>query len=49
MPYTTHWERNGIEKAKLENAKRMLEKGLDIQLIIEINGLSREEIEKLKE
>jgi predicted transposase/invertase (TIGR01784 family) len=38
----------GMEKEKLEAARKMLEKRLDIQLISEIIGLSIEEIEKLK-
>lgn len=36
--------RNGIKKGKLETAKKMLEKGIDIDTIIEITGLSKEEI-----
>lgn len=36
----------GMREARLEDAKRMLEKGIDIKTIIEITGLSKEEIEK---
>ena len=38
----------GIEQGKLESAKKMLEKGLDISLIIEITGLTKAELEMLK-
>ena len=34
----------GEKKAKLETAKKMLEKGIDIDTIIEVTGLSKEEI-----
>lgn len=34
----------GEKKAKLETAKKMLEKGMDIDTIIEVTGLSKEEI-----
>jgi predicted transposase/invertase (TIGR01784 family) len=37
----------GIEKKTIETAKRMLEKGFDLDTIIEITGIKREEIEKL--
>ncbi|OQX77568.1 MAG: hypothetical protein B6D61_06950 [Bacteroidetes bacterium 4484_249] len=39
----------GIKKGKAEDAKKMLEKGLEINLIIEITGLTKEEIEALKD
>ena len=38
----------GQKEAKLENARRMLEEGLDVKLIRKITGLSRDEVEKLK-
>jgi predicted transposase/invertase (TIGR01784 family) len=41
------WER-GQKEARLEDARRMLEEGLDVNLIIKITGLSRDEVEKLK-
>ena len=37
----------GIEKKAREDAKKMLENNLSIDLIIKITGLSKEEIEKL--
>lgn len=40
---------DGIKKAKLEDARKMLEKGINMQIIQEITGLTKEEIEKLKE
>ncbi len=38
----------GERKAKLEDAKKMLDKKIDIETIMEITGLTREEITKLK-
>ncbi|MFP4364865.1 MAG: Rpn family recombination-promoting nuclease/putative transposase [Spirochaetia bacterium] len=38
----------GIEKGKMEDAQRMLEKDYPIQDIDEITGLSLEEIKKLR-
>ena len=40
--------KEGIKKGKLETAKNMLKKGLDINLVSEITGLSIEEIDGLK-
>ena len=46
-------EEKGIEKGKLEKAKEtarlMLKKGMKIELIEEVTGLSREEIEELEQ
>ena len=39
----------GIEKGKIEDAKKMLQLGLNIEQIIEITGLSRDKIENLME
>lgn len=36
--------RKGIKKGKLETAKKMLEKGMDIDTIVEVTGLSKDEI-----
>lgn len=40
---------NAIRKEKNETAKRMLEKGLDIEIISEITGLTKKEIEELED
>lgn len=40
-------ERKGIIEGKMEDARKMLEKGLDIELIIEITGLPYETVSKL--
>ena len=37
----------GARKIRLQNAKKMLEKGLDINLIKEITGLSDKEIKNI--
>ena len=37
----------GARKTRLQNAKKMLEKGLDINLIKEITGLSEKEIKNI--
>ena len=39
----------GVERNKLEVAKNMLKKGLEVSLIMEITGLTKEEIEALKD
>ncbi|MCP5047452.1 MAG: hypothetical protein GY940_09795 [bacterium] len=39
--------KKGIKEGKLEMAKRMKEKGMDIDTIAEISGLSNEQIMKL--
>lgn len=39
----------GIIEGKLEDARKMLEKGLDIELILEITGLPREQVVALQE
>ena len=38
----------GAKQARLEDAQKMLERGLDIALIMDITGLSKKEIEGLK-
>ena len=37
----------GMQKSKIEIAKKMLKNKMDIDTIIELTGLAREEIEKL--
>ena len=41
-------EKKGIKKRELEIAKQMLLKGLDIELICEMTGLSKVKINALK-
>ena len=38
----------GIEQTKIENAKKMLELKMDLETIIKVTGLSKEEIESLR-
>ena len=49
LEYAKEYE---FQQGKIENkkeiAKKMLEKNMDIEIIIEITGLTKEEIEKLK-
>ena len=40
-------EKAGLEKGKIEIAKKMLKDGLDIEIIIKYTGLTKEEIEKM--
>lgn len=40
-------EKEGIKKGKIEDAKKMIKKGFKIDDIMEITGLSREELEGL--
>ena len=42
-------KKQGREEAKLEDARRMFEEGLDDELIVRISGLSRQEALKLKD
>ncbi len=37
----------GRKKERIENAKKMKEKNIPIETIVEITGLTKEEIEKL--
>jgi predicted transposase YdaD len=39
----------GMEKEKLVIAKNMLRKGCEISFMQEVTGLSKEEVEKLKQ
>jgi predicted transposase/invertase (TIGR01784 family) len=40
--------KQGEKKAKTEDARKMLEEGLAVELIVKVTGLSRDEVEKLK-
>ena len=48
MSYVTSWERMAKKDEKIETAKKMLEKGMDISLIAEITELPEEEIARLR-
>jgi len=52
MPYVTTWERRaemrGMEKEKIEIARRMLRKGTSLDIISETTGLTRSEVESLQ-
>ena len=41
-------EKIGTQKSKIEIAKKMLKDKLDIEVIMNYTGLTKEEIEKLK-
>ena len=41
-------EKRGMQQEKLKIARQMLSKGLEMQLICEMTGLSREKIEQLQ-
>ena len=41
-------EKKGILKGKLETAKAMLLKRIDVDFIIEVTGLSKQDLEQLK-
>ena len=53
MPHVTSWERiakkEGKREGKLETARELIKRGVDINIIAEATGFSREEIEKLAE
>ncbi|WP_156291316.1 hypothetical protein [Oceanobacillus salinisoli] len=40
---------DGVREGKQEIAKKMLKRGMDIELIIEITELSKEEVKRLKD
>ena len=40
-------EKKGIAKRNDEIAKKMKEEGLDVEIIVKVTGLAKEEIEKL--
>ena len=46
--FTELGEKRGAKQARLEDAQKMLEKNLDVALIADITGLSKEEIEALE-
>ncbi|RWR05137.1 hypothetical protein [Siminovitchia fortis] len=56
MELITSWEKKGREEGRKEGekqekikiAKNMLKKGTDEAFIIEVTGLTREELEKIK-
>ena len=41
--------KEGVKEQSISIARKMLEKNLDIEVIIETTGLTKEEIEKLKD
>ena len=43
-----HAKEEGKQEEKIETARKLIKKRMDIELIIEITGLSRDEIEDLK-
>ncbi|MCP5103239.1 MAG: hypothetical protein GY950_07670 [bacterium] len=55
MAYVTTWERiakkegrkEGIKEGKLDTAKRLIKKGVDMDIIVEATGFPKKEIEKL--
>jgi predicted transposase/invertase (TIGR01784 family) len=59
MPYLASWERSAKRKGKIEGkfegiqlkakeaAKRMIDRGFKLEVVMDISGLSKEEIKKL--
>ncbi len=59
MPYLASWERSarrkgkiegyeeGMEKKAKDDAKKMIDRGFDLEVVMDISGLSKEEIMKL--
>jgi len=41
-------KKQGELKAKIETAKKLLKKGIDIKIIVEATGLSKKELKKYK-
>jgi len=40
--------KEGIEKAKLEDARKMIEKGYSVRDIVDITGLSEDEVGRIE-
>ncbi len=49
MEVMVSYERKGVEKGKTSIAKNMLKKEMEVDLIVELTGLNKEEVLKLKE
>ena len=51
MPYVTSWERiakkEGKREGKIETARELIKRGVDMNIIAEATGFTLEEIEKL--
>ena len=47
MDYSRLAAEKGMKEGKLETAKELIKRGVDINIITEATGISREEIEKL--
>jgi predicted transposase/invertase (TIGR01784 family) len=47
--YDPKVEERGIEKGKIEVARNLLKMGMDLLAIMQATGLTKEEIEKIKE
>ena len=48
MEVMNSYERKGMEKGKIAAAKKMLEKGIDIEEIADLTELPVEDVERLK-
>ncbi|UCZ54950.1 hypothetical protein LGQ02_09470 [Bacillus shivajii] len=49
MEIMTSYERKGMEKGISAVAKKLLSKGMPVEEIVEVTGLSKEQVEQLKE
>jgi len=59
MPYLASWERSARRKGKIEGkfegmelkakeaAKKMIDKGFELEVVMDISGLKKEEVQKL--
>ncbi len=55
MPYLASWERSAKRKGKFEGmqlkakktAKKMIDKGFELEVVMDISGLKKEEVQKL--
>ncbi len=45
--YRTTECNNGVKKEKLEIAKNMLKKGMDLETVMDITGLTKEELKQV--
>jgi predicted transposase/invertase (TIGR01784 family) len=47
MTLAEQWKQEGLQQGRLEIASSMLQKGLDTQMIIEVTGLTKQQVSEL--
>ena len=47
MTLAEQWKQEGLQQGRLEIARSMLKKGLNTQVIMEVTGLTKEQVSEL--